>query len=284
MSKKSFKVDKSIVVRPQTSPPADAEVGEMYFDSTLKTHKIFNGSTWDFFGTPPGSMNAFAGTAAPAGWLICDGSAVSRTTYAGLFSIIGTIHGSGDGTTTFNLPDARGSFLRGAINIPAVTGTGTASSNQATFTSHGFSTGMRIRMTAGALTGLAVGTNYYAIVIDQNILAFASSQANALSNTRIAISGANTAVIQQWVDPDATSRVSSRIGANTGSSVGSFQEDRLGSHTHVQRIWAANANGGPVPVGFANVTTEQTGSYSTLATGGNQTAPINLYVNYIIKY
>ncbi|HEY1932828.1 MAG TPA: phage tail protein [Acetobacteraceae bacterium] len=48
-----------------------------------------------------------------AGWLFCDGSAVSRTTYADLFSAIGTSWGSGDGTTTFNLPDLRGYFVRG---------------------------------------------------------------------------------------------------------------------------------------------------------------------------
>lgn len=62
---------------------------------------------------PSGSVMAFAGSTAPDGWLICDGSAVSRTTYAALFAAIGTAHGSGDGSTTFNLPDYRGRFLRG---------------------------------------------------------------------------------------------------------------------------------------------------------------------------
>jgi microcystin-dependent protein len=52
--------------------------------------------------------SAFAGTAAPSGWLLCDGSAINRSTYATLFGIIGTTYGSGDGTTTFNLPDLRG--------------------------------------------------------------------------------------------------------------------------------------------------------------------------------
>lgn len=68
-------------------------------------------------GFPTGSVIAFAGsaTALPTGWALCDGSAVSRTsaTYAGLFAVIGTVHGSGDGTTTYNLPDYRGRFLRG---------------------------------------------------------------------------------------------------------------------------------------------------------------------------
>jgi microcystin-dependent protein len=62
---------------------------------------------------PPGSVQAFAGTNPPSDWLICDGRTVSRTTYSDLFEAIGTSHGSGDGSTTFNLPDLRGVFLRG---------------------------------------------------------------------------------------------------------------------------------------------------------------------------
>jgi microcystin-dependent protein len=61
----------------------------------------------------PGEITAFAMSSAPSGWLFCDGSAVSRTTYAALFLEIGTAHGVGDGATTFNLPDYRGVFLRG---------------------------------------------------------------------------------------------------------------------------------------------------------------------------
>jgi microcystin-dependent protein len=56
---------------------------------------------------------AFAGTVAPTGFLACEGQAVSRTTYATLFTAIGTTWGSGDGSTTFNLPDLRGMFVRG---------------------------------------------------------------------------------------------------------------------------------------------------------------------------
>ena len=69
---------------------------------------------------PPGVVWEFAGASAPTGWLICDGSAVSRTTYGALFTAIGTTYGAGDGTTTFNLPDRRG---RTAIGV----GTGDAS-------------------------------------------------------------------------------------------------------------------------------------------------------------
>ena len=58
--------------------------------------------------TPTGVIHIFAGSTAPSGWLICDGSAVSRTTYADLFAVIGTTYGSGDDSTTFNLPNLKG--------------------------------------------------------------------------------------------------------------------------------------------------------------------------------
>jgi microcystin-dependent protein len=64
-------------------------------------------------GIPVGTILPFAGTVAPAGYLLCDGSQVSRTTYANLFSVISSAWGNGDGSTTFHLPDFRGRFLRG---------------------------------------------------------------------------------------------------------------------------------------------------------------------------
>jgi len=64
-------------------------------------------------GAPAGIIMAFAGSTAPTGFLACDGSAVLRATYATLFAAIGTTWGAGNGTTTFNVPDLRGTFLRG---------------------------------------------------------------------------------------------------------------------------------------------------------------------------
>lgn len=65
--------------------------------------------------TPPGTVVAFTGPASaiPNGWLLADGSMVSRDIFKDLFASIGTSHGIGNGTTTFNLPDYRGRFLRG---------------------------------------------------------------------------------------------------------------------------------------------------------------------------
>ena len=65
----------------------------------------------------------YAGASAPAGWLMCDGSAVSRTTYASLFTAISTTWGIGDNSTTFNLPDLRESAPVGVGTFTAVGGT-----------------------------------------------------------------------------------------------------------------------------------------------------------------
>jgi microcystin-dependent protein len=66
------------------------------------------------FITPVGALIPYAGSSAPAGWLLCDGSAVSRSTYAELFAVCGETYGAGNGVTTFNLPDMRGVFPKGA--------------------------------------------------------------------------------------------------------------------------------------------------------------------------
>jgi microcystin-dependent protein len=63
--------------------------------------------------SPTGAVQYFAGSTAPTGWLKANGAAVSRTTYATLFAAIGTTYGVGDNSTTFNLPDLRGEFVRG---------------------------------------------------------------------------------------------------------------------------------------------------------------------------
>lgn len=65
---------------------------------------------------PSGAVAHFARSTAPAGWLEANGAAVNRTTYAALFAAIGTTFGAGNGTTTFNLPDLRGEFIRGYDN------------------------------------------------------------------------------------------------------------------------------------------------------------------------
>lgn len=81
-------------------------------------------------GVPTGSVFTMATTTVPSGYLECNGAAVSRTTYADLFAAIGTTWGSGNGSTTFNLPDLRGEFVRGWDNGRGVDGSRTFASSQ----------------------------------------------------------------------------------------------------------------------------------------------------------
>lgn len=81
--------------------------------------KLFS-PCWDAIGavldqlSSPGMIKMHGGATAPTGYLLCNGAAISRTTYGDLFAVIGETFGIGDGSTTFNLPDFRGIFPRGA--------------------------------------------------------------------------------------------------------------------------------------------------------------------------
>lgn len=98
---------------------------------------------------PTGALQPFAGSTAPTGWLLCYGQAVSRTTYANLFSVIGTTYGVGDGSTTFNVPDLRGRSLIGLDNmggsaagrVAAATSLGQAAGTETKNISHTHTTG-----------------------------------------------------------------------------------------------------------------------------------------------
>ncbi|MCY3908117.1 MAG: tail fiber protein [Anaerolineaceae bacterium] len=95
-----------------------------------------------------GAVLAWAGSAAPDGWKLCDGAAISRTTYDDLFSLIGTDYGVGNGNTTFNLPDLRGRFPLGLDNM------GGTSADNVTVTE------------ADALAGVA-GSETHTLTIDE---------------------------------------------------------------------------------------------------------------------
>ena len=73
---------------------------------------------------PIGTIYAFAGNNIPSGYLPCNGSAISRTTYADLFAVIGTTYGSGDGSTTFNLPNLTEKFIQGSDTVGTVKSAG----------------------------------------------------------------------------------------------------------------------------------------------------------------
>ena len=104
-----------------------------------------------YLATMIGSIVATARSTAPTGWLLCDGAAVSRSTYAALFSAIGTAYGVGNGTTTFNIPDFRGRVPVGVDGAAA-------------------------RLTANDALGNSGGE-------EKHVLAFGESQTSHLHNT-----------------------------------------------------------------------------------------------------
>lgn len=92
---------------------------------------------------PAGCIMPFAGPVSniPAGWMLCDGSEVSRSTYANLYNTIGVAWGTGNGSTTFNLPDLRGMFLRGLAGTDTV---GDPDANTRLANAHGGNSGNNV--------------------------------------------------------------------------------------------------------------------------------------------
>jgi microcystin-dependent protein len=93
-----------------------------------------------FIPFPAGVLLPFGGSSAPSGWLFCDGAAVSRTTYAALFTAIGTTYGAGDGSTTFNVPNPAGRVLcavSGSHALGSVTGAETHTLSITEMPAHG---------------------------------------------------------------------------------------------------------------------------------------------------
>ena len=115
-----------------TLPGADGSNGQM-----LQTNGSGALSFTTVQGVPSGSVFCMAVATVPSGYLECNGAAVSRSTYSVLFAVIGTAYGTGNGSSTFNLPDLRGEFVRGFDNGRGVdSGRSIASSQSSQFGQH----------------------------------------------------------------------------------------------------------------------------------------------------
>lgn len=141
---------------------------------------------------PTGGIIAYGGTSAPTGFLLCDGSAVSRTTYAALFAIVGTSFGPGNGSTTFNLPDMRQRFPLGK----AASGTGAT-----------------LGATGGTIDHVHAGP----------------AHTHGVGTLTIPSGGAHTHTTDA---PSATTVVQSGSGATVASSTHTHAVSSSGAHTH----------------------------------------------------
>ena len=286
------------IISSTTNPTAvavNAATGSLLLNTSsgLLYRKNDNGSTTNWselaistFTAPTGSITAFAGSAAPTGWLLCDGSAVSRTTYASLYTALGGASspwGLGDGSTTFNLPDARGGFLRGAGSQTKYTFTIASSTvSQGAIYSNNSQT-FRVQAAISSSTTLVtIGTG-----------------ASLASGTLTLVSGTGPATIS----------FSAVTSSSYSSTLGAGQNDQMQGHRHgialknnnnavgnnIQLATSGNTYVFSSDGTLGNVTTGGTvngdGNSKDPATDGTngvprtglETRPVNVSVNYIIK-
>lgn len=153
---------------------------------------------------PIGVVQWFAGAAAPtADWLIANGAAVSRTTYADLYAALGgasSPYGQGNGTTTFNVPNL---LERGILGASTATSIGTVTFANATDTltrtAHGLVDGARVYFTGGtAPTGLTASTRYFAVNTTANTLQLATTLGGSPINFTSDGSGTRTLFVEDF--------------------------------------------------------------------------------------
>lgn len=211
---------------------------------------------------PPGVILPYGGSTPPTGWLLCDGSTISRTTYVNLFQAIGIAHGQGDGSTTFNLPDFRGRFMRG------VDGSANRDPDKAA----------RTAANTGGNTGNNVGS------VQSNATA-----RNGLSGSSAGMS-ANTTHGHGFSDPghghnhaqDTTQGYAVGAPISATSGAGGFQGGTFSDRAPT--LWI----NGFVRSNTTGASVNASGSIDhshgiTISTGDNETRPLNINVNYIIK-
>jgi microcystin-dependent protein len=250
-----------------------------------------------------GVVLPYAGSSAPTGFLLCDGSAVSRSTYADLFDVIGTIYGAGNESTTFNLPDLRdrtpigagagtvvATFVSRSSNVITVSGITDASNNE-------FQTGQAVLYSApgGAITGLTHNTTYYVVRVSNTTFSLATTLANAQNGTVISLSSDGTGTQTFTV-----TRTTRTLGHTGGEETHAMSATEAISHKHtpfIRRVgnsgstvntWTSLASATTGTVTESSLTTTVDGNLVNDETpfGGN-TAMNNMQpfiaLNYIIK-
>lgn len=243
---------------------------------------FFNGTNWVRLlesgkdANPVGTIIAFPIETVPNGYLECNGQAVSRTTYANLFSVIGTRYGNGDGTTTFNLPDYRGQFLRGydngaGIDPDATTRTdsgngttgdavGTKQNNQVVAHNHSVNPPPTNTSTNGNHSHVVDPPNA-ATTTNGNHRHYSNFYRKRNNNYPSQTTSKPTFVItRKWSTPNPFSAYAGNH--NHTVNIPAFNSGNSGTHNHSIDIPAFNSSN----------------------TGGNETRPKNITVIYCIKF
>lgn len=237
---------------------------------------------------PAGAVIPYAGSSAPTGFLLCDGSSVLRATYADLYAAIGTTFGSVDGTH-FTLPDMRG---RGALGVGANAWTFTFASTdvntgteQITVTANPeLITGRKIQLTTtGTLpTGLSLATDYYIILVDSTHIKLATSLANAIAGTAINLTGTGSGT-----NTGTHTGTSHTLGEHGGETTHGLTTAELASHAHsLDQVSSGGTDNNGNLSRAANPGSTASGNYISNSSGGS-TAHNNLQpyltLNHIIK-
>lgn len=127
-------------------------------DGQVTTAKLAANITTQFL--PSGMIAPYAGTSAPNGWLLCNGAAISRTTYADLFNVVGTTYGVGDNSTTFNLPDLSGRVPVGLSGDAEFVSLGTTGGSK-TVTLTSAQSGIAAHSHTGSVANNATGITFH---------------------------------------------------------------------------------------------------------------------------
>jgi microcystin-dependent protein len=232
---------------------------------------------------PTGSITMYSSATPPSGWLNCDGSAVSRTTYANLFAVVSTTYGIGDNSTTFNLPDLKARFPLGySASAPTKVFTfASRSSDTITVTSdvltnsttNELQTGQKVNFVSDGttITGLTSGNDYYLIRVAYNQFKLATSVSNANRGTAITLSGDGTG------NRTFTATYTARALGNKG---GTETDTEVATHKHTTFV----SSGATDEITGANVNASLSGA--TTSDAGSDTPsnmPLFTVVNYIIK-
>lgn len=189
----------------------------------------------------------------PPGWLLSYGQAVSRTTYKNLWAAVGTTYGSGDGSTTFNLPDCRGRSLAGRDNMGGV------AAGRITSASPVFVDGTQLAANGGAQAVTPAGTNVASSVPASGL---------TVSGTVPAHYHTNNGFAYQYLGSTSKGLSSATVDIDHDHGSQAFTSDSSGAHDHAYST-IQTSGGAPNVAGWAYVNSQNYAITSTPSTSWN---------------